>query len=454
MSDWFEAERHVEKAHELYEAGRWDDAATELREALALNPYRAEWHFNLGLTLEAAGRSRDAADSFQRASELEPEDVQAPLGVGVNMLRSEDLERAIEWFERVERLEPTRIDSYVHRIEAYARLGDHERAETMFYLAQEIDSEHAGALANVAESLLDRELLEKAIWCLREAARIDSSMPRLHARLADAYARTGQREKAYQLYLRELREHPGCVDTLLDLGCLLVDMHRYTEASEKLRRVLELEQDNPDAHYYLADLAERRGRIAEAVSSFKIVVGLDPAYDGARVRLAALLASGGSVAEARRWLRQEVEAFTSAPDSMDDERLGELGRLLLDVQLPSDAARVFDALARRSPGDAETRHLLSVAHFEAGDRPTGRRACMQAICLDEEHVTAMHNLALAAIEDRRWRRARRWVRRALLVDPDDTDLRRLRTLLGLQRLWAGSVSALRGLVGRKRLAAR
>lgn len=454
MSDWFEAERHVERAHELYEAGRWDDAASELREALALNPYRAEWHFNLGLTLEAAGKSRDAADSFRRASELEPEDAQASLGVGVNMLRSEDPSAAIEWLERVERLEPARIDSYVHRIEAYARLGDHERAETMFYLAQEIDHEHAGALANVAESLLDRGLLEKAVWCLREAARIDPAMPRVHARLAEAYARSGQREKAYQLYLRELREHPGCVDTLLDLGCLLVDMHRYTEASEKLRRVLELEQDNPDAHYYLADLAERRGRLAEAVSSYKVVVGLEPSYEGARLRLAGLLASGGSVSEARRWLREEVESFTSAPSKMDDERLEELGGLLLDVQLPTDAARVFGELARRRPEDASTHHMLSVAHFEAGERCTGRRACLSAIGLDGDHVAAMHNLALAAIEDRRWRRARRWVRRALAVDPEDGDLRRLRTLLALQRVWSGLVSGARGLVGRSRAPAR
>ena len=71
MSDWTEAEKHVERAHEHYEAGRWNDAETELREALALNPYRAEWHFNLGLTLEAAGRFEDAIRAFRDAHELD-----------------------------------------------------------------------------------------------------------------------------------------------------------------------------------------------------------------------------------------------------------------------------------------------------------------------------------------------------------------------------------------------
>src|SRR5262245_53815618 len=51
MNEWFDAEHHVERAHEHYEAGRWTEAETELRHALSLNPYRPDWHFNLGLTL-------------------------------------------------------------------------------------------------------------------------------------------------------------------------------------------------------------------------------------------------------------------------------------------------------------------------------------------------------------------------------------------------------------------
>ena len=67
MSEWQEAEQHVERAHELYEAGRWEEAESELRHAIAMNPYQAEWQFNLGLTLDAAGRHKEAADVFREA---------------------------------------------------------------------------------------------------------------------------------------------------------------------------------------------------------------------------------------------------------------------------------------------------------------------------------------------------------------------------------------------------
>src|SRR3989442_14446633 len=86
MSEWFDAEQHVERAHEHFEAGRWEDAESELRLALSMNPQQAEWHFNLGLTLDAAGRHIDAATSFRSAAELNPEDAQPLIMTGVSHL--------------------------------------------------------------------------------------------------------------------------------------------------------------------------------------------------------------------------------------------------------------------------------------------------------------------------------------------------------------------------------
>ena len=38
MNDWMDAEQRVERAHEFYESGRWEDALRELRAALEINP--------------------------------------------------------------------------------------------------------------------------------------------------------------------------------------------------------------------------------------------------------------------------------------------------------------------------------------------------------------------------------------------------------------------------------
>lgn len=437
MSDWSDAENHVEKAHEFYEAGRWDEAESELRRALAFDPYQPQWHFNLGLTLEAAGKLRDAMSAFRDAQRLQPEDAATALMLGITHLRLSEAEKSIEWFERAEKLDPGGVDSYLYRIEAYARLGNHEQAEVMFYLGQQINPKHPELYAAMAESLIERKLYDRAVWCLREAANLDPDLPRVQARLAEAYAATGRAERARQLYLLELRRNPGDIDTLLDLGCLLMDMHRYAEAGEKLRRVLEIEPDNPDAQFHLGELAERGHQPDQAIRHYDVVMRLNPNYPGAKQRLAAMLLGEDddeAQARARDLLEQEAENIEEGRAAPDDRELQELGRLLIDSGQFARAIRVFTRLVERSAEDATARHLLGVACLREGKIDEGVEHERAALRLDRRMVSAMHNLAMAALHQERWTRARYWVRHALKVAPDDVSLRRLLLRLRLHRV--------------------
>lgn len=432
MNDWSEAERHVERAHELYEAGRWDDAERELREALALNPYRAEWHFNLGLTLEASGRFPEAVRAFRDAHELEPADELTLIAIATNSLRANDAEGALQWLDAAHRLAPDRVEPLIHRIEALTRLARHDEAEVAFYQALQIPGDHAAAYANIAESLLDRREYQRAIYCLREAASLDPGLQRVHARLAHAYAETGRPERARQLFLRELRDNPGDIDTLLDLGCLLVDMNRLAEAGEKFRRVLEIESDHPEAHFLLADLAARQQRLDDAITGFRTVLQLDPVHPEVRRRLSELLIRREATSEARRLLRQDLRRLKEKPAEFSADDLADLARLLLDVRLPRDAQAVYRLLVGIEPNDADAWHGLSVALFLSGERQQGVIAARRALRLDSAHVPALHNLALAMIHDREWNRARSYIKRALTIEPDDVLLRRLAMTLRLR----------------------
>lgn len=441
MNDWSEAENHVERAHELYEAGRWDEAEQALRHALSLNPYRAEWHFNLGLTLEAAGRWEQAIEALKSAYELNEHDDQAPLLLGVICLRLEQPEEAVKWLEIAERESArpsTRAEVSVHQIEAYAAVGRHDDAEQAFYLALQCEPEedpvdegepvnrvHAQAYANMAEAMMTRQEWERAIYCFREAANLDESIPRVHARLAAALSETGRHERSRQLYLRELRDNPGDIDTLLDLGCLLVDMNRLMEAHEKFRRVLELESNNPDAHFYLGDLALRQHRRRDAEAAFRLVMRLDPDYPEVRRRLAELALDRAEHSEARRLLRRECRDLGEDPKKFTLGDLDDLGQLLLDARLARDAARVFEKLVERASDDAKAWHYLSVARFQMGDRAAGMSAARKALRIDPRLTAAIHNMALASIQERRWKRAGAYIAQLRDLDPDDGALRRL-----------------------------
>ncbi len=447
MNDWLDAEHHVERAHELFDAGRWDEAENELRRALSLNPYQAEWHFNLGLTLEAAGRTGDAANAFRDAFELSSDpDAHAAMLVGVNLVRAGKPAEALEWLEKAEKLDPGSTEAQARRIEALSQLGRHDEAEELFYVAIQVDAENPELYAAMSDSLMERGAHDKAVWCLREAARLDPELPRVQARLAEAYAATGRLERARQLYLRELRLDPGDVDTLLDLGSLLVDMHRPQEAAEKFRRVLEIEPDHAEAHSLLGDLAESQGDLGEALVQFDVVLRLDPEYPGARRRLAGLLLGRGreeDLPRARDLLRLDLRASRQNPDEFDAETLDELGLLLLDGGITHEAVRTLRASLALQGENYLAHHHLSVALLEAKDVKGGVEHARLALSLQPRFVPAMHNLALAHLRLGQWLRARYWVRQASRIDPDDASLRRLRLLLKLQSLGSVGLFVLR-----------
>lgn len=448
MNDWVDAEHHVEKAHEHYDAGRWDDAENELRQALSLNPYQPEWYFNLGLTLEAAGRNAKAAEAFANCFRLHNEngqpDANSALLVGVNLVRAMQPEQALPWFDNAAQVEPMNVVISVHRIEALTDLGRHDEAEEVFYLAQQIEPEHADLYAAMADSLLASNQTERAVWCLREAARLDPELPRVQARLAKAYAASGRMERARQLYLRDLRMDPGDIDTLLDMGELLLDMHRHTEAGEKFRRVLELEADQPDAHFLLGELAEIEGRIPDALVHYDVVLRLDKTYSRVRLRLARVLFARGrdeDLPRIRDLLKQEHRTFRADIDVDSSvhlsstiiaercEDLEELGRLMLDAEMETEAVKVYTAMIELQPASHRAHHGLSVALLQSGNYELGIVAAKKALDSQPRFVPAMHNLALAYLRQQQWIRARYWVRQASRVEPDDPSLRRLRVKL-------------------------
>ncbi len=437
MNDWMDAESHIERAHQFFENGRWADAESALREAIAINPDRAEWHFNLGLTLEAAGRYEDAAKALADCHNLQEDDPQVLILIGVNLLRAGKPRESIPHLEAAEKLDAHNAASFVNRVDAYQRLGDHEQAEVMFYLAQQCDPKNPDAYVFLADSLLARNLHDKAVWCLREAANLDSNLPGIHARLAGAYAATGRLERARQLFLRELRNDPGDIATLLDLGCLLVTMNRFTEAGEKFRRVLELETDHPEAHFYIADISERQGQQAAALEQFGVVLRLDPQFAPARRRMAALLlhrARPGDAESARELLQQELDDFKQFADRYPADDLADLGRTLLQAAMLPEARRVLRKLSETRPTDPAALHLYSVAMYELGEREKGIELCRRVLKLDPKFVPAMHNIAVACVYNGQWSKARYWVHQALLVDPDDSSLRHLRLKLRLHTL--------------------
>jgi len=435
MNDWMDAEAHADRALECYERGLWDEAEAELRKAIALNPDRPEWHFNLGLTLEAAGRDEDALVHYERAAELMDDETDPLIAAGMIANRLGRFKRGIEHFAHALKLDARCEQALWGTMESQLGLGEHEEVETTYYLAQQsLENPSARCLATMGESLLQRGQHDRAGWCFREAIRIDPNLPRVRARLGEVYAATDQPQRAVQLYLRELRDDPGSIETLLDYGCLLAELDRHHEASEKFRRVLELEPANVDAHFELGRLAMRTFRYEQAKFEFELVLKLDAEFPAIRLSLSDALVKLNRLEDARLHLREEIGQLRTKPaEERSVDELETLGRLLLASSLPADAAWVMEMAVKEEPDDVELIRQLALARFQAGDRTGGAAASRRVLRHDPTCVVSMHNLALAALQQKRVRIAAGWVRRGLAQGKRDEGLRRLRVRIYL--LW-------------------
>ena len=450
MNEWNEAERHAERAHRFYEAGQWTQALDALERALHVNPEQDEWQFGLGLTLDALERWDEAAAAFERVLALRGDDPEVLHLLSMDLLRAGRAADAVEILERLERAAPQSPVSYVLRIPAYAQLGDFDAAQTMFYLAQQVDETDPAAYDEMGNVMMSQGDPDRALWCWRRCVRLDGRYPSVRMKLARVYWMRGWLKRARKLFLAELRQDPGHVEALLELARLLRAMDETAEAEEKLRRVLEMDPTVGEAHVALGELALARGHVDAAEARFERAKRLDDQMPGSHLGLAEVARRRGQRPAARNHLKRELRL-----EHRQTHQELELARLLVDLGWADRAQRrldqVLEPVEGSEEGGAMRRYLLSlprevrsamwlargVAKLVQGDEAGGIADCRVARRLNPEFPAPLVNLAMAHLNRGEVGAAGAYLGRLAALSPDHEQLRPLR--LRLIRARAGKV---------------
>ena len=111
------------------------------------------------------------------------------------------------------------------------------------------------------------------------------------ARLADAYRKAGEPERALAVLEEGLLRHPDYPSGHIVRARALRDLGRVDETLQSFRRVLELDGANLVAIRELAGLADERGDVGEARHWYERLAHIDPADPEVRRRLAELEAA-------------------------------------------------------------------------------------------------------------------------------------------------------------------
>ena len=430
MNEWMDAETRVERAHDLYEKGRWAEAAAELQAAVAINPYNASWHFNLALTFEALEDYTRACKAYRASLALAPHDVETLNCLGVNLTRLGLYSQALTSFEEISQQDPSYEPAYCNRIVTYSELGQHDKAEVMFYTAQQIKPDCPLCFYNIGNSLYARTEYQRAIYCWNRALAIDPFHPYAHARIAEARWAEGDLAGAAEHFEAELDLGSSDPDLWVDYGELLSELEKYDQAEQCCRKALDLESEHAAANFCLGELALRRNRPAIAERHFRHVFKAERDYPGIHAKLAEAMIRRGRVQPAAKHLLLEMRRSGDDPIMLQD-----LGQLLLEAHLARHANGVLRRLVDLAPDDPYAQHNLAVSFFRMHRIDEGIRHCRRALKLKPEYPLALYNLALAHLQKGQVKRARRYAAKALTISPGDEHLRKLCDRLVTANFW-------------------
>lgn len=228
MSDAFlSSEEYDERAHALYNEGRYDEALELLREGLALYPSAVELHVGVGYARLARDEIAWARRAFEEALTLDAEHEDALAGMGEVLLKLGRVDEAMRAFDTTVALgydDDTDLMLQIGR--ALFREGYIEGALAYFERAVANTSDHAEAVACVgyAQHRLGRDA--DAITTLRRALALDDSFGEARVYLGNLLYDAGDMEGA----LQEL-ERTAPADHWDELGIWrLLELRKASEA--------------------------------------------------------------------------------------------------------------------------------------------------------------------------------------------------------------------------------
>ncbi len=417
---WDEAEEKAFMAYEMYENGQMNLALAQLAEAIDINPTNSAWYFNKGLALDTLERFEEAIGAFEEALKLKGDDPEILNCLAVDYTRIGQYDRAISTFEDIQQLDPAFEPGYCNRIITYAEMDLHDKAEHMFYLAQQINPDCAICFYNIGNSLFSRGQYKRAIWCWHRTNQLEPTHPHINYRLAQAYWANGNSRLAKAHFLAELRENPGDITVILDFGMFLLAQGDIDSAREKFNRILELDPDFAPAMFYLGEIALSRHDEVKATRFFKEALKQHNQLSGPRYRLAQIALGAGDRDLACRHLRAECDL-----DPEDPEVLLSIGSRFLQLDQLDDASNCLLKVVDQDRTNAEAFARLSTSLAKRGEFEGALKFLEHAAKLEDSDADVFANIAFLYFKTDRLALAAEVIATACTLCADDRDIVRL-----------------------------
>src|SRR5438105_796089 len=268
-----------ERASVLIDAGRLDQAESELRKVVATNPDLYDAQRILGrMLLERAGNDRakldEALDHLRAAFRLYPDDLSTGMAISqIYMTTARPAEAEKILAQMLERAPDQRVVNYSYA-HVLTKLGRGDESKQYLERAVLLDPTFAPAIQELVDIYQKENEWTKAAELLQPLIAEDPTNLDLQRQQAFFYLRAGQSEKARALFKALTDADPKDSRSRFYLAETLSDLEHYEEADKIYRSLLEQTPDDADvlASFGISQIAQKK--YDEATKAFRALLAL------------------------------------------------------------------------------------------------------------------------------------------------------------------------------------
>ncbi|HXC02722.1 MAG TPA: tetratricopeptide repeat protein [Opitutaceae bacterium] len=327
---------HYNLGDNLRLLGRSQDAITEFRTAIRLEPRYAQAHDSLANLLEKIpGRMPEAISEYKTAIRLDPNFAEPHYNLALAIADLPGrLPEAISEYEAALRIKPDDPEAQVNLGNALSRIpGRLSEAISAYQAAIRINPDLAQAHYDLAETLSDLPgRMPEAISEYETVVRLEPGLAGAQCNLGIALAESGRTTEGIAHLEAAVRIQPDFVDAHTALGTALVQAQQYPEAISQFQQALRIQPDSTSAYNNLGTAMLRMGRFPEAADQFNAALKIDPGFSTARLNLAVALSQMNRGPEAIQQLESVLQS------NADDETAAKARNLLSQLRPASHTA--------------------------------------------------------------------------------------------------------------------
>jgi tetratricopeptide (TPR) repeat protein len=286
-----EAYYHFSRAMALEGSGQWEAALEEFEKALAIDPTNSMIYSEMAAAYFRRRQVEEATEYGERAIRADADNLDAHQLLSTiysNMLGQatargvppEIIDKAIEEFEHIVRLDPNERDAYLMLGRLYRFKNDPERATEVY----------------------------------RDFLKIAPGSEEGAISLAELQINAGNVEEAIEILKKFNEEQPGSQAALTTLGDAYARLEDFNGASDAYSGALLLDENNIDLMRSLAQALFFADRFDEADELYQKLIGEDPEYALAYLRIGQSYRDLMKYDEAREHLEKAAQLV---PDSTE-----------------------------------------------------------------------------------------------------------------------------------------